>query len=104
MSVSDAGGYAETDVRGRAHRYRSLGRSTVALLIVATFLTLFASMSLWSWRTFANSDGFADVATDTLKEPAVAEAMADQIVDILSNQVATAQAAVAIRPVLRGVV
>ena len=61
-------------------------------------------MSLWSWRTFANSEGFADAATDTLKEPAVAQAVADQIVDMLQDHVATAQAAVSVRPILRQVV
>ena len=76
----------------------------VALLVAGSLLTLLATVSLWSWRTFASSEGFADVATDTLKEPAVAEVLADQIVDVLQDQVATAQAAVTVRPLLRQVV
>jgi hypothetical protein len=85
-------------------RRAGLGRAGVALLVAGSLLTLLATVSLWSWRTFASSEGFADVATDTLKEPAVAEVLADQIVDVLQDQVATAQAAVTVRPLLRQVV
>ena len=87
-----------------ARRRDDLGRRGVALLIAGSFFTLLCAVSLWSWRTFASSEGFADAATDTLKEPAVAEAVADQIVNILQDQVATAQAAMSVRPVLRQVV
>ena len=54
-------------------RRDDLGRVGVALLVAGSVLTLLFAMSLWSWRTFANSEGFADAATDSLKEPAVAE-------------------------------
>jgi hypothetical protein len=84
-------------------RRDDLGRSGIALLVAGSLLTMLAAVSLWSWRTFASSEGFADAATDALKEPAVAEAVADQIVNILQEQVATAQAAVSVRPLLRQV-
>jgi hypothetical protein len=71
-----------------ARRRDDLGRSGVALLIAGSLLTLLSAVSLWSWRTFASSEGFADAATDTLKEPAVTEAVADRIVNILQDQVA----------------
>jgi hypothetical protein len=87
-----------------ARRRDDLGRSGIALLVAGSLLTMLAAVSLWSWRTFASSEGFADAATDTLKEPAVTEAVADRIVNILQDQVATAQAAVAVRPLLRQVV
>ena len=87
-----------------AAREPGLSRASIGLLIAGALFTLAASVALWSWRTFASSEGFADVATDTLKEPAVAEAVADQIVNILQDQVATAQAAVSVRPLLRQVV
>ena len=64
-----------------------LGRSSRALLLVAGFVLLnLAMVSLWSWRTFASSQGFADATTDMLKEPAVREAVADQIVDGSSSR------------------
>jgi hypothetical protein len=85
-------------------RRDDLGRTGVALLVVGSILTMLFALSLWSWRTFANSEGFADTATDALKEPAVADAIADQIVDALQDYVATADAAVSFRPILRGVV
>jgi hypothetical protein len=85
-------------------RRDDFGRTGVALLIAGSILTMLFATCLWSWRTFANSEGFADAAADTLKEPAVAEAVADQIVNVLQNQVKTADAAAAIRPFLRGVV
>ena len=100
-----AGGVGPADRGGAALRRRDdLGRRGVVLLAVGSALTLLFAMSLWSWRTFASSEGFADVATDTLKEPAVAEAVADQIVNVLQDQVATAQYAVGVRPLLRQVV
>ena len=95
MTYGSAGVPPATGGATPARRRDDLGRSGVALLIVGSFFTLLSAVSLWSWRTFASSEGFADVATDTLKEPAVAEAVADQIVNILQDQVATAQAAVA---------
>ena len=104
MTYGSAGVPPATGGATPARRRDDLGRSGVALLIAGSLLTLLASVSLWSWRTFASSEGFADAATDTLKEPAVAEAVADQIVNILQDQVATAQAAVSVRPLLRQVV
>ena len=50
---------------------RHHGRTSVALLVAGCLFTALAGLSLWSWRSFANSQGFADVATDMLKEPAV---------------------------------
>ena len=85
-------------------RRDDLGRVGVALLVAGSIFTLLFAVSLWSWRTFANSEGFADAATDSLKEPAVAQTVADQIVDVLQDHVATADTAVAVRPILRGVV
>jgi hypothetical protein len=63
-----------------------------------------AMVSLWSWRTFASSQGFADVTTDMLEEPAVREAVAEQIVDALEQQAATSRIAVTARPVIESVV
>ena len=99
-----AGGVGPAGGGAALRRRDDLGRRGVVLLAVGSALTLLFALSLWSWRTFANSEGFADVATDTLKEPAVAEAVADQIVDVLQDQVATAQYAVVARPILRQVV
>ena len=76
-------------------RRDDLGRAGVALLVAGSILTLLFAVSLWSWRTFANSEGFADAATDALKEPAVAQTVADQIVDVLQDHVATADTVVA---------
>ena len=104
MTYGSAGVPPATGGATPARRRDDLGRSGVALLIVGSLFTLLSAVSLWSWRTFASSEGFADVATDTLKEPAVTEVVADQIVKILQDQVATAQAAVAVRPLLRQVV
>lgn len=99
-----AGGVGPAGGGAALRRRDDLGRRGVVLLAVGSALTLLFALSLWSWRTFANSEGFADVATDTLKEPAVAEAVADQIVNVLQDQVATAQYAVVARPILRQVV
>ena len=68
---------------GAARRH---GRTSVALLVVGCLFTVLAGLSLWSWRSFANSQGFADVAADMLKEPAVREAVADQILNVLEEQ------------------
>jgi hypothetical protein len=99
-----AGGTPGTGGATPARRRDDLGRPGIALLVAGSLLTMLAAVSLWSWRTFASSEGFSDAATDTLKEPAVAEAVADQIVNILQDQVVTAQAAVSVRPILRQVV
>src|SRR5262245_23668545 len=89
---------------GGVRRRDDFGRTGVALLIAGSILTMLFAVSLWSWRTFANSEGFADAATAALTEPAVAQAIADQIVDVLQDNVTTADAAVAVRPFLRGIV
>jgi hypothetical protein len=65
----------------------------------ATF-TLLAALSLWSWRTFASSEGFADVTTDMLKEPALDEILAEQIVTALEAQPEVARVGAAARPAL----
>jgi len=81
-------------------RYRGLGVGTVALMVAGTVFTLLAALSLWSWRTFASSEGFADVTTDMLKEPAVDEVLAEHIVDALEAQPEVAQVGAAARPAL----
>ena len=80
------------------------GRASVAILAVACLFTALAGLSLWSWRSFANSQGFADVATDMLKEPAVREAVADQILNALEEQAAASPVVLAARPLLEQVV
>src|SRR5437868_13601142 len=80
------------------------GRRSAALVLVGVLCTNLAVMSLWSWRTFANSQGFADVVTDMLKEPAVREAVATQIITAMEQQGATSGIAVNARPVLESVV
>jgi hypothetical protein len=81
-----------------------LGRSSIALVLAGVLLLNLSMVALWSWRTFASSQGFADVTTDMLKEPAVREAIAEQIADELEGQTTTAQLAVAARPVVEAVV
>jgi hypothetical protein len=63
------------------------------LVLVATLLPNLAMVSLWSWRTFASSQGFADVTTDMLKEPAVRGAVAEQIANALEQEMTTAHVA-----------
>jgi hypothetical protein len=79
------------------------GRSLAAVLVGVLFANL-AMISLWSWRTFANSQGFADVTTDMLEEPAVREEVAEQIVNAIEQQEAVARLAATARPVLEAVV
>src|SRR5436190_23883413 len=81
-----------------------LGRRSATLVLAGVLCTNLAVMSLWSWRTFANSQGFADVVTDMLKEPAVRQEVATQIMTALEQQGATSQIAVNARPVLESVV
>ena len=81
-------------------RYRGLGVGTVALMVAGATFTLLAALSLWSWRTFASSEGFADVSTDMLKEPAVAEILAEHIVTALEAQPDVARVGAAARPAL----
>jgi hypothetical protein len=76
----------------------------VLLVVVGGVLTTLAIVSLWSWRTFASSQGFADVTTDLLKEPAVRAEVADQVVAQLQDQASTQRAAVAMRPALESIV
>ena len=73
-------------------------------MVAGAVFTLLAALSLWSWRTFANSDGFADVTTDMLREPAVAEVVANQVVVVLENQDSVARASATARPLLREIV
>src|SRR5688500_826724 len=92
-SISDGAGRlgVEIDRRRRrtiadvgddgAGRTARLGRRTSVLILVGVLLTNLSMVSLWSWRTFASSQGFADATTDMLKEPAVREVVAQQIVD-----------------------
>ena len=88
---------------GPPRRRDDLGRRGIALMVAGAVLTLVSAVCLWSWRTFASSEGFADMATDTLKERAVDEALGAQIVNLLQEEDATAQATVAARPILRQV-
>ena len=90
------------DVEGG--RRRGLGRGTLALVVAGVVLTNLAMVSVWSWRTFASSQGFADVTTDMLEEPAVREAVAEQIVTALEDQEPTARIALAARPVVEAIV
>ena len=68
-----------------------VGRRCIALLAAGTLLTFLAMGSLWGWRTFASSQGFADVATDMLEDAAVREVVADQIVTVMERQDPTAE-------------
>ncbi len=81
-----------------------LGGRSRALLLAGILLLNLSMVALWSWRTFASSQGFADVTTDMLKEPAVREAVAEQIADELEQQTTTAQFTVTARPVVEAVV
>ena len=83
----DAHTLPAVDVEGG--RRRGLGRGTLALIVVGVVLTNLTMVSVWSWRTFASSQGFADATTDMLKEPAVREVVAEQIVDALEQQETT---------------
>ena len=78
-------------------------RSLVAVLLGLLFANL-AMISLWSWRTFADSQGFADVTTDMLEEPAVREVVAEQIITAIEQQEAVARVAATARPALEVVV
>jgi hypothetical protein len=89
------------DGRGR---FGGRGRGTLALILVGLVLTNVLMLSAWSWRTFASSQGFADATTDMLKEPAVREAVAHQIVGALEQQESTSRIAVAARPVVESIV
>jgi hypothetical protein len=95
--MSGAGG-------GEGGQARVLGRRSVLLVVAGGLLTALAILSLWSWRTFASSQGFADVATDMLKEPAVRAEIADQILDAMQDQTATATWAATARPALEQIV
>src|SRR3954447_13160994 len=77
-----------------------LGRRSAALVLIGVLCTNLAVMSLWSWRTFANSQGFADVVTDMLKEPAIRQSVSAQILAAMEQQGATSRVAVNARPVL----
>jgi hypothetical protein len=81
-----------------------LGRATLALIFVGLVLTNLTMASVWSWRTFASSQGFADTTTDMLKEPAVREEIAHQIVGVLEEEKATSRVAVNARPIVEAIV
>ena len=76
----------------------------VALILVGLVLTNLTMVSVWSWRTFASSQGFADATTDMLKEPAVREAVAHQIVGALEQQETTSRFTLPVRPVVESIV
>jgi hypothetical protein len=76
----------------------------MTLIVLGVVLTNLAMVSAWAWRTFASSQGFADVTTDMLKEPAVRAVVADQIVDALEEQEPTSRAAIAARPLVESIV
>ena len=82
-------------MRGRsgpiAGRLGVLRRSTVLLLVAGVVFMNLAMVSLWAWRTFASSQGFADTTTDMLKEPAVREVLVEQIVNALEQPGPTSQ-------------
>ena len=85
-------------------RRAGLGRGILSFVVVGVVLTNLAMASVWSWRTFASSQGFADVTTDMLKEPAVREAVAAQIVGALEDQEPTSRIALAARPLVESIV
>ena len=87
-----------------AGRWSSLGRGGAVLLVVGLFFTNLAAASLWGWRTFASSEGFADVATDMLHDPDVRQIVSTQIVNSLAEQSKVSQLASSMRPVLEQVV
>ena len=89
------------DGRGR---FGGLGRRTLALILVGLVLTNLTMVAVWSWRTFASSQGFADATTDMLKEPAVREAVAHQIVGALEQQETTSRFTLPVRPVVESIV
>ena len=81
-----------------------LGRRSLVAILLGLLLANLAMISLWSWRTFADSQGFADVATDMLEEPAVREVVAEQIISSVEQQEAVARVAATARPALEVVV
>src|SRR5688572_12028415 len=81
-----------------------LRRSTVVALVLGIVFLNLAMVSLWAWRTFASSQGFADTTTDMLKEPAVREVLADQIVNNMESATSTSGFTVTARPVVESVV
>ena len=92
---------AGRDMRGRLGVLR---RSTVVALVVGVLFLNLAMVSLWAWRTFASSQGFADTTTDMLKEPAVQEVLADQIVNFFESTEATSRATITARPAIEAAV
>ena len=81
-------------------RRRVLGRRSLVAILLGLLFANLAMISLWSWRTFADSQGFADVTTDMLNEPAVREIVAEQIIDAIQDQEAVAHLAATARPAL----
>jgi hypothetical protein len=83
---------------------RRRDRRSIALVLVGGLLINVSALCLWSWRSFASSQGFADVATDMLKEPAVRELVAHQIVQQVEDQSTASDVIIAARPVIEQVV
>ena len=83
----------------RGGLFAALGRGGRALLVVGLLFTSLAAVSLWAWRTFVSSEGFADVATDMLHDPDVRTIVSQQIVTALADQKQTATAVASARPV-----
>ena len=81
-----------------------LGRRSLVAVVLGLLFANLAMISLWSWRTFADSQGFADVTTDMLEEPAVREVVAEQIITAIEPQEAVARVAATARPALEVVV
>ena len=90
--------------RADGGRLGVLRRSTLVTLVAGVIFLNLSMVSLWSWRTFASSQGFADTTTDMLKEPAVREVLVDQIVNQLEAADATAQMTATARPIIEAVV
>ncbi len=91
-------------MRGREPRRRLLGRRSLVAILFGLLFANLAMISLWSWRTFADSQGFADVATDMLEEPTVRDVVAEQIITSVEQQDAVARLAATARPALEVVV
>jgi len=107
--VMAGGAMRVTIIHRRAKRGQSRGRRdhvSVALVVIGGLLLNLSALCLWTWRTFASSQGFADVATDMLKEPAVRQLVARQMVAALEDQelAGAGDMVVAARPLIEQVV
>jgi hypothetical protein len=68
---------------------------TVALLLVGSLLLVVGAVSACAGRAFTSSDGFADVATSALRDPAVQAGIAGQVVGAFAEQPVASLPAVA---------